>query len=145
MGLEDGNDWLQQYPDVQTLTDAEKEEVRTSLNQASGGLFLRIWQEISKLFIDYLKKSTSSPFKHVLSIFARIEYQKDRGNISHTHLMAKIVWEKLSAEEKEFLNDLIRASVIDVVRVDEVQKLIEHGIIKSIYDLDGIRTIYFQT
>ena len=44
----DGDDWLQHYPDRNILTDAEINEVKTSLNQASSGLFLRVWQEISK-------------------------------------------------------------------------------------------------
>ena len=38
----DSDDWLQHYPDVHTLTDAEKAEIKTSINQAAGGLFLHI-------------------------------------------------------------------------------------------------------
>ena len=36
------------------------------------------------------------------------------------------------------MNDLIRASVIDIVRVDEVDNMIEHGLMDSIHDLDDI-------
>ena len=108
------------------------------MEQSSSCLFLRIWQEVSKLFIEYLQKSTASPLRHVVSIFARIEYQKDKGNLSHTHLMAKVNWEKLIIEEKEFLDDLICASILDVVRVDEVDHLIDHGIIESSNELDDI-------
>ena len=36
------------------------------------------------------------------------------------------------------MNDLIRASVVDIVRVDEVDNMIEHGLMDSIHDLDDI-------
>ena len=74
----------------------------------------------------------------MFAIFACKEYQKDRGNLSHTHLMLKLLWAKLSEEEKEFMNDLIRASVCDVVRVDEVDHMIEHGLLDSVVDLEEV-------
>lgn len=86
---------------------------------------------MSKLSLDYLKNSKSSPYKSVFAIFARNEYQKDKGNVSHTHLMLRF-------EEKSFMNDLIRASVIDTIRVDEIDKLVEGGLMKSVHDLDDI-------
>ena len=134
----DSDEWHQYFPDFANLTDREQSEINTALIQAAGPLFLRIWEEVSKLFLDYLKYSKSSPYKDAFAIFARKEYQKDKGNVSHTHLMLKINWDNLSAEEKEFLNDLIRASVIDIVRVDEVDHLIEHGLMKSVVDLEEI-------
>ena len=103
-------------------------------------MFLRIWEEVSKLFLDYLKKSKSSPYKNVFAIFARKEYQKDRGNVSHTHLMLKIDWTKLTAEEKTFMDDLIRASVIDVVRVDEVDDLVIETILIEIIQLEYVNS-----
>ena len=58
--------------------------------QASAGLFLRNWQEVRKLFIDYIRKSPTSPYNKVLSIFARDEYQKDGGNLSHIYLILQV-------------------------------------------------------
>jgi len=52
--------------------------------------------------------------------------------------MLKVNRDKLSDEEKLFLEDLIRASVIDIVRVDEVDKMIDHGLMDSIVDLDSV-------
>ena len=134
----DSDQWQQYFPGFNELLDYERKELHTALIQAAGPLFLRIWEEVSKLFLDYMKNSKSSPYKNVMAIFARKEYQKDKGNVSHTHLMLKLNWDKLSAEEKEFINDLIRASVIDVVRVDEVDHLIEHGLMESVVDLEKI-------
>jgi hypothetical protein len=134
----DSDGWKQHFEGYTNLTENEKEEIHTALIQASGCLLLRIWEEISKLFLEYLKKSKSSPYKNVFAIFARKEYQKDRGNLSHTHLMLKLAWSKLSEEEKNFIDDLIRASVCDVVRVDEVDHMVEHGLLNSVVDLDEV-------
>ena len=53
----DSDEWHQNFHNYDILTDDEKDEVNTAMVQASGGLFLRIWEEISKLFLDYLKYS----------------------------------------------------------------------------------------
>ena len=134
----DSDSWHDHFPEFSFLTDSERNEIHTALIQAAGPLFLRIWEEVSLLFLDYLENSKSSPYKNVFAIFARKEYQKDKGNVSHIHLMLKLNWDKLSSEEKKFINDMIRASVIDVVRVDEVNHLIEHGLMKSVVDLEEI-------
>ena len=40
----------------------------------------------------------------------------------------------LSQEQKAFVDDLVRASVLDVVRLDEVTKMIENSVYKSVDD-----------
>ena len=98
----DSSDWHKKVEDFDDLNNQERDELATALKQASGCLFVRIWEEVSKLFLDYLKKSKSSPYKNVFAIFARKEYQKDKGNLSHTHLMLKINWEKHLLKKKSF-------------------------------------------
>ena len=68
--------WKKSYPCFNDLDEFEIKEIETSVSQASSGLLLRIWQEVCTLFLEYLRKSPSSPYKSVLSIFARFEYQK---------------------------------------------------------------------
>ena len=60
---------------------------------------IRIWEEISKIFLDFLQSSPNSPFKKVGSIFARKEYQSLSGNLSHTHLIAEILYHLLTEAE----------------------------------------------
>ena len=67
----DSNEWEKLVPRFENLSNEEKEEMTTALNQASGCLFLRIWEEVSKLFLDYSKKSKSSPYKNVFTYFER--------------------------------------------------------------------------
>ena len=51
------------------LTD--QNEYIDAINQASSGLLLRIWQEVSQRFVNFIKNSPSSPFKKLRSIFSR--------------------------------------------------------------------------
>ena len=103
----DYNEWQDHYYCFKDLTPSEVEEIHSAVMQVSAYLLLRTWQEVCKLFLDYLKNSPKIPFRKVVSLFARHEYQKDAGNLPHTHAMLKVNWDKMTEEEKEFVNDLI--------------------------------------
>lgn len=130
----DSEDWKKFFPGYNDLDDKEKFEIDESVIQSSSSLILRVWQEVCQLFLSYLRKSTSSPYRRVLSIFARNEYQAKAGNVSHIHLMLEVCWQKMNDEEKSFVHDLTRCSVLDIVRPNEVQRYIDEGVFKSIDD-----------
>ena len=134
----DDKEWTKHYPDYEYLNLTEKKEIDDALLQASAGLLLRVWEEVSQLFIDYLLKSKSSPYKEIDAIFARKEYQKEKGNLSHTHLMAQVRWSKLTDEEKEFVEDLVRASIMDIVRSDEIDKFVDQGVFEYEEDVTSV-------
>ena len=129
----DSCNWEKNYEGFYDLNTSAQDEIRKSMSQASSTLLLRNWQEVSKLFVEYLQRSPTSPFCRVGGIFVRYEYQKDTGNLSHIHLILQVKWDELTSEEKEFMQDIIRASKNEIVRAEEIQKLIEEGIFKS-YD-----------
>ena len=58
------------------------------------------------------------------------EYQKDRGNLSHIHLIAELSWRLMSTDEKNFVNNLIHASIYYIVKSDEIQRFIDEGVFK---------------
>ena len=61
-------------------------------------------------------------------MFARDEYQQDKGNLSRIHAMIRLNWDEINTDDRmSFIEDLVRASVVDYVRSDEVGKLIEEG------------------
>ena len=134
----DSAEWEQHYPDFHILPKHEQKEIREAMIQASAGLLLRNWQETTMLFINYIRKSPSSPFKKVNSIFVRYEYQKDVGNLCHLHLILEVNWKALSESETSFVKDLIRASILDIVRTNEVQALIDEGIFQSMDNYEGM-------
>ena len=127
----DSNQWQLHYPDFHKLSLFEKEEIHNVVIQSSATLTLRNWQETCALLLVYLRKSPSSPLKNMKTMFARYEYQKDVGNLSHIHFLAELNWSTMNAEEKKFVKDMIRASVLDIVRTDEMQRFIDDGILDN--------------
>ena len=125
----DNDEWKQYYPKWEIIAPHHQKEIEMALIEAAAGLFLRVWEEVSSIFIDYLKNSKSSPFTSLISMFARKEYQADAGNLSHIHFLGKLVFE-MSPDDKQKLLDLIRNNVIDIVRPDDIEKLIQEGYIK---------------
>ena len=139
-----GNEWKSYYPGYDELESDEKKEIETALVDASASLLLRVWEEVSSLFIDYLRKSPSSPFKKLKSIFSRKEDQKDRGNLSHFHMMIALDWDSMTDDEKHFVDDLIRASICDIVKDYEIPRFVNEGVFDcddDIYDVyeNGVR------
>ena len=131
----DGEEWKQHYPGFYELDQIQKNEIKEALQQSAAGPLLRIWEEVFLLFIKYLKYSPSSPFKKFNAIFARKEYQTKQGNLSHSHMMIELKWSKMSQEEKDFGNDLIRASVFDIVKPEEAQAMVEEGVFQHEMDI----------
>ena len=120
------------------MTNDDKEEVHIAVNQAIGSLILRNWMETKKIIIDYICKCPTSPFHPMRSMFARDEYQNTIGNLSHIHMMVEMDVESMSEKQKDVLEELIRAYVCDIVRDEDLEKLIDEGIIKSIDDVISI-------
>ena len=137
----DGDEWKNNFPNYENLSKSEKNEIKDSLNQAAAPLLLRAWNETCRLFLDYLKKSPSSPFKKVKTLFARHEFQVSINNLPHIHCMLRVAWEDLSTEEKDFVNDLVRASYLDIVKMDEIPRYIDEGLFKTAYDAKEITNL----
>ena len=52
--------------------------------------------------------------------------------------MLKVKWDKLSQEEKCFVNECIRASVLDIIRIEEVQIHIDEGFFNHSADVQNM-------
>ena len=102
--------------------------MKVALLQSSLTLLLHNWQEVVMIFLDYLQHSPSSPFGSVLSMFARYEYQKDEGNLSNIHHLKEVDYSKSTSEQTNFVDDLIHATFPEIMRSEDVQKMIEVGV-----------------
>ena len=58
--------WQYAYPGHNDLHDCDQNEIDNAVNQASAGLLLRVWEEVSKVFLDFLTKSAHYPYKNVM-------------------------------------------------------------------------------
>ena len=97
--------------------------------------------EVRKIFIKYLYTSSTSPYNPSDAIFSRDEYQSDVGNLPHMHMMISMNTLEMNEEQTVKVNDLIRASIIDIVRSDEVQSLIDEGILNEYDDVYTIQDL----
>ena len=132
----DNGSWKSYFEGFHVLNPLEQEEIERSLLEAASGPMLRIWEEVFLLFLEYLRKSPSSPFKRLNALFARKEYQSKQGNLSHAHMMIELKWSKMTDEERRFVDDLIRADIFDIVRSgDEVQNLVDEGVLSNSFDI----------
>ena len=86
----DDNKWKMNFPNWDTYSFFQQQEIEESLHQSAPGLFLRLWEEFSAIFIAYLRNSPSIPFLNMLAVFACKEYQHYLGNLSHIHLLGKL-------------------------------------------------------
>ena len=58
----DNEEWKSQIPNFEDLNSCDQDEYTAGINQAASTLLLRVWQEVTKLFLKYIKNSPSSPF-----------------------------------------------------------------------------------
>ena len=130
----DNEQWKKSIGGYEDLDIYEQKEVLDSMIQAGGVLLLIIWEEVTKLFLRFIMQSSHSPYKSVLSMFARKEYQELTSKLSHIHLMLEVNWKKLNENETKFVNDLCWCSLLDIVRPSEVQKLIDDGTFNTVED-----------
>ena len=78
------------FPNWDTYSFFQQQEIKRALHQSASGLFLRVWEQFSAILIDYLINSPLSPFLKMLELFDFKEYQSDVGNISHIPLLGKL-------------------------------------------------------
>ena len=127
----DWGGWKRHVKDYDRMTSEEQDEIKNALNQSAAGLLCRAWNETCRYFLEYLRNSPTSPFKDVDCMFARHEYQKDVGNLHHIHAMIRINPDIVSADELNFTDNLIRASVMAVVTPADYENYEAEGIFKS--------------
>ena len=133
--------WEKHYNNYTSLSFDERMEVRKSLEQAAAPILLRNWMETRTFLIDYIYDSKTSPYHPVKAIFARDEYQKDKGNLPHIHLILSVDMDNISEEKKLKINDLIRASICSIRSYDEVNELIKEGVFKSWEDIHELQDL----
>ena len=73
----------------------------------------------------------------MLAFFARKEYQTEAGNLSHTHFLGKL--HHMDEKAKNMLLDLIRNNVVDIIKPEEINNLLNEGYISHVDDVNEVR------
>ena len=134
----DCREWKKMIPNFNELTKADQEEYEACINQSASGLFTRVWEEVTNLFLDYLKNSPSSPYINVHAMFTRKEFQAMIANLFHIHLMLEVSRRRMTAAQKAFIDDLCRCSIFDVVRQSEINPYIADGTLQDLNDYKSV-------
>ena len=73
------------------------------------------------------------------TLFARHKFQDQAGNLPRIHAVIKINWDELTCEETLFVNNCIRASVLDIIKIEEMNCLIDDGLIRTSFEVRNIK------
>ena len=57
------------------------------------------------------------------------------------HMMISLKYSEMNEDQMQKIHDLIRASVVDIIRGDEVQKLIDEGILNKFSDVYEVQDL----
>ena len=91
--------------------------------------------EVWKIFLTYIYTSSSYPYFPSYSIFSHDDYQLDVGNLPHMHRMISLKYLEMNEEQLDKIHELIRSYFVDIVRVDEVQSLVDEEILGNDDDI----------
>lgn len=129
------HDWKQHgeghnamYPGYDKLTVYEQSEVRQAIEEASCGLMLRNWAAVRKAYLQNITEQFESSGA-LVAIFSRDEYQKDKGNLFHEHLVMAIDKTGLGEDANQKIMDLIRTSYMEIIKTEDIQKYVEQGLL----------------
>ncbi len=126
--------WKRHFPGYYELSPLDQQEIDRGVEEASGFLIFRNWVEVRTLVLQYFKDHLTFLGANV-AIFSRDEYQEKAGNPFHEHLVMAIDTSSLSRDAEKSIVDLLQTSVMEIVRTDEMQSLIDKGLLKSVDDV----------
>ena len=95
----------------------------------------RGWEAFSKIFLGFITKISSGPYKNMKAVFSRSKYQSNYGNLARANIILAIYWQKISKEKSVLVGKIGRASVFDVIRYNQILDFIAKNIISSKYEV----------
>ena len=114
------------------LTPKEEHELKSCAARMGATIILRHWMEVAEIWMDYICNSPEQPLGKIWRCWWRHEYQDTTGNLSHIHAL---LWTKKGSESLDVTLDRIRGMTLDLIRRDEIDDLIEEGIISGLEEV----------
>ena len=122
-------------PYYNDLAHSEKHEIDKAMEDAYGINIYNNWRNAKHLLLLHIKHHMTI-IGTTTAIFARDEYQTSEGNLSHNHLILAINKSTLNENSEQYIQDLIRTSVLEIIKTDsDLPRLINNGMLRRIEDV----------
>jgi hypothetical protein len=119
------------------MSEIEHTEFDNSMEELYGLIGFCNWMESWQLMLDFIVDDISS-HGACATLFSRTEYQPESGNLSHEHIILALKKDSLNSLTNDQLNNLIATNVMEIVKFDQIEKLISDGLLSCPEDIDGI-------
>lgn len=125
--------WTEGIDNWEWLSDDQAYDVQQSFEMAYTCIVNRNWLETRRLLLDFVIKSAKNILgRETIDAFFRDEYQESTANVCHIHGLIALSKADLSNDEfKEFVCNLQRNAICDLIISDEIDEFIEEGILRD--------------
>ena len=130
-------EWTKNIEHYEKCSDDEKNEYKKSMEEAYGTQIYHNWRNVKHILLLHIRHHITV-LGSTTAIFACDEYQSDDGNLCHNHLILVIDKRTMNGNTQAYIQDLIRTSMFDVVKFDDISRLISNGLLKSFDDIPEI-------
>ena len=83
------------------------------------------------MFLIHLKHGFSLLEAPTLALFSRDKHQKGSGNPFHEHGLEAVDKSKLPQGANNYLEELCRTSMLEIIKTEEIQPLIDQGLVRD--------------
>ena len=101
------------------------------MEEAYGAQIYHNWHNVKHILLLHIRHHITVLGSNT-AIFARDEYQSDDGNLCHNHLILAIDKRTMNGNTQEYIQDLIRTLMFDVVKYNDISRLLSNGLLKSV-------------
>ena len=132
--------WTKKIRGYENFTTFEKHELQKAMEQEYSVHLYSNWTAVKYILLKHIKEHLTI-LGVASAIFARDEYQGEEGNLCHNHLILAINKRTMNGNTEKYIQDLIRTSVLEVVKTDEdFERLLGNGLLKSVEDVHHVTT-----
>ena len=134
-------EWTKYVPNYENLSQFERKELKQSMEECYGVHIYNNWNTVKHILLLHIKHHITV-LGTTTAIFVRDEYQSMEGNLCHNHLILLIDKSTMNSESERFIQDLVRASVLEIVKTDsDLPKLLENELLNSVHEVKEIEDL----
>ena len=130
--------WLEKLPGYKYFNENTINELCHAMEEATAPTLFRNWIETRAIFLEQLLIKVSIHGGKCKVFFSRDEYQGESGNLPHMHFVLVVDRTSMPPNAEEILMDAIRASPWEVVKGNDVDALIDDGLMQSIDEIPEV-------